>query len=223
MTAFVFFFLPVTIALGVWQIQRGDEKTRLEAQFLASQGQLPTTHADIASLPAFTRVRLEGRYDPDRYLLLDNQTRDGRVGYAVLSLFNTDDGRAYLINRGWVPSGSDRSAWPRVATPDGRVSVTGSIWRDAGLSWAGRDENWNGSWPARIQRIDVEQFGERIAALVPVEIRLEPGTTGALETRYVAPVFGPEKHYGYAVQWFLLAAVLAALYAHFGLRRARSR
>src|SRR5512139_3427149 len=73
MAAFVAVFLPLTIALGFWQIARGHEKQRMEEQFLAGQGRLPVDAQAAASAAPFTRVRLRGRYDPQRYFLLDNQ------------------------------------------------------------------------------------------------------------------------------------------------------
>jgi cytochrome oxidase assembly protein ShyY1 len=223
MTLFYAFFLPVTVALGIWQVERGEEKTRLETQFVESQGRLPVEPVDVEALPAFARVRLEGHYDPERYLLLDNQTRNGRIGYAVISLFHDRHGPTYLINRGWIPAGAARDRLPQVDTPVGETVLTGTVWRDAGIDWSTGADNWSGAWPARIQRIDLDQIRASIAALAPVEIRIEPGAPGAFDTPPITPNFAPEMHYGYAVQWFLLAAVLTALYVRFGIRRASAK
>jgi cytochrome oxidase assembly protein ShyY1 len=34
---------------------------------------------------------------------------------------------------------------------------------------------------------------------------------------------GPEKHLGYAVQWFALAVALACLFIYFGIRNAKEQ
>jgi len=221
MTLFYVFFLPVTLLLGFWQIQRGDQKSRLEAQYFETQGALPMRPDDAALLAPFTRVRLEGRYDPERYLFVDNQTRGGRVGYTIVSIFESRDGRTYVVNRGWLPGGPDRSVLPDVVTPAGDVVVTGTVWKETGLTWRVGSDDWDGHWPARIQYVDFEHLRTSVGDLVPAEIRLEPGAVGAFDAAWTAPDFAPQRHYGYALQWFLLAAVLTVLYVHFGLRRAR--
>ena len=67
-------------------------------------------------------------------------------------------------------------------------------------------------FPAIVQRIDVEKMnaalGERVYPLV---IRLEADQFGALPRYWPSTVMSPEKHKGYAIQWFSMAlAVLIA-------------
>jgi cytochrome oxidase assembly protein ShyY1 len=224
MTLFVVFFLPLTLGLGAWQLSRAAEKEALAARFFAAQGMLPVVaDGGATELPPYTRVRLAGRYEADRYFLLDNRTRAGRVGYDVIALFRGRDGRVYFVNRGWVAAPAHRDELPLVTTPAEEVSVTGSIWHELGLR-VGRDEDEStAAWPVRVQRFDPRLAIERVPDAVPVEIRLDPGMPGALEARYEAPRFQPERHRGYALQWFGLATALVLLYVHFGLRRGAPR
>jgi len=216
MTTFVAVLLPLTVALGFWQLRRGAEKEQLEMRFLESQGQLAM--APGSELEPFTRVRLRGRYDPRRYFLLDNQVDQGRVGYAVVGLFLDEDGRVYFVNRGWIPGGPTRETLPIATAPDGTLTLTGLVWKESRLlPWMG-DDAWTGRWPERIQAIDLGRMSERVEGAVPTEIRLEPGEPGALTVRNQMPAFSPEKHWGYAVQWFGLAGALVVLYGYFGLR-----
>jgi cytochrome oxidase assembly protein ShyY1 len=220
MTLFVACFLPLTISLGLWQLRRAEEKESLAVRFIESQAELPVVaDADAPDLPPFTRVRLRGRFDPERYVLVDNRTRAGRVGYEVIALFETDGGRSYFLNRGWVAAPARRDELPHVAVPEGRTSVTGTIWRDLGLGFGRADVEAAGGWPLRVQHFEPRTVAGWIEGAVPVEIRLDPGMPGALETRYQAPLFQPERHRGYAVQWFGLAIALVLLYVHFGFRR----
>jgi len=221
MSLFVAFFLPTTLALGYWQLSRAAEKVRLEEAFLARQGELPVDAAAVASLAPFTRVRLQGRYDGERYFLLDNRTLDGHVGYDVISLFATADGRTYFVNRGFVFGTARRDALPPVATPTGDVTVTGIVWRDDRAAFELPEEAYSGRWPERIEKVDLARMIARVGAGEPVEIRIEPGEPGALSTRFEAPSFSPETNYGYAVQWFALAIVLVVLFFVFARRGAR--
>ena len=60
-------------------------------------------------------------------------------------------------------------------------------------------------------------------AVYPAEVRLEPGQPGVLEPVPVDFDFRPERHQGYAVQWFSMAAALAVVYVAFGFKRSREQ
>ncbi|WP_374760624.1 SURF1 family cytochrome oxidase biogenesis protein, partial [Pseudomonas aeruginosa] len=57
---------------------------------------------------------------------------------------------------------------------------------------------------------------------LPWEIRLEPGDA-SFDTDWPLVSMPPERHTGYAVQWFALATALLALYLYLGVRRAREK
>jgi cytochrome oxidase assembly protein ShyY1 len=99
------------------------------------------------------------------------------------------------------------------------VRIAGSIWRETGLRFGDRASEFEGAWPLRVTHLVPDALALRIDGLVPVEIRLEPGAPGAADAHFPMPQFAPEKHYAYAVQWFLLALALVALYVHYGFRR----
>ena len=104
--------LPVVLGLGFWQLERAAEKRRYEAAYLARLADLPVPVS--TEVEAFQRVRLTGEFDPKRYFLLDNQIRQGKVGFAVLAVFVTTDGRQWLLNRGFVAGHQGRSRLPSV-------------------------------------------------------------------------------------------------------------
>jgi surfeit locus 1 family protein len=52
------------------------------------------------------------------------------------------------------------------------------------------------------------------------EVRLEPGPA-AYQAEWPLVAMGPEKHTGYAVQWFALAAALFGLYLYLGIHNSR--
>ena len=85
----VLLLLPLLLSLGAWQLQRADEKSALldrqEARRQAPAqaiGELEQS-ADLA----FRRVLLRGYFDAEHSVLLDNRTRDGRVGVELLQPF----------------------------------------------------------------------------------------------------------------------------------------
>ncbi len=222
MTAFVAILLPVTIALGFWQLERAAQKERLELDYLASQAGLPEDLANLDLSAPLQRLRLEGEYEPQHFLI-DNQTRAGRVGYRVVTPFRVADGRRFLIDRGWTEAPPNRADLPEVATPVGKQRIIGTLWHDQGMTPLWGDDPWEQGWPKRIQRLDVDRAAVVVEQAVAVEVRLEGGQPGSLVATPSTPVISAGTHYGYAVQWFGLAAALAVLFVFFGVRQGRIR
>ena len=112
------------VSLGMWQVRRhyeqAEENTRVEAQ-LASEP-APVGDAlgspDIDLLP----VSATGTFDADEQLQLAPRSRNERPGFEVLTPLRLDDGRALLVNRGWMPLDSELPA-----PPTGEVTVVGRL------------------------------------------------------------------------------------------------
>jgi surfeit locus 1 family protein len=61
------------VRLGMWQLQRADEKRALIAQYeLGRQSSVELTAANARQLPRYQQVRVRGHYDPAHQILLDN-------------------------------------------------------------------------------------------------------------------------------------------------------
>jgi cytochrome oxidase assembly protein ShyY1 len=221
MTLFVTLLLPLVVGLGFWQLERAEEKRRLEETYLDRLSALPVPVSEGAG--AFQRVRLTGRYDEDRYFLLDNQTRNGAVGFAVISVFLGGDGRRWLIRRGFVSGDPRRERLPEVSTPRGSVTLVGVVWPDLGMMPMFDDavggDHWPDGWPKVVQRVELQRMADSIRNGAAMEIRLEAGQPGVLEAPLMEMNMPAGKHTGYAVQWFGLALALAVGFIVFGYRK----
>ncbi|WP_430765410.1 SURF1 family protein [Pseudomonas citronellolis] len=223
-TLVVLALLPLLVALGCWQLSRAAEKRVLLAAAEARREAAPIPAAQLATLadPAYVRVRLQGRLDAEHSLFLDNRTRDGAAGVEVLQPFHDKaSGLWLLVNRGWLP-------WPNRRVPPAFDTPSGELLLDAwayvapagGLQLADAQQH---GWPRLVTRVDPAatwQALERVG--LPLELRLEPGDA-AFETNWPVVAMAPERHTGYAVQWFAMAAALLALYLYLGIRRAREK
>lgn len=213
--------LPVLVALGCWQLSRAEEKHAIlaaEAQRRAAPP-IPVTALLDEPEPAFVRVRLRGRFDASHSLLLDNRVHQGRVGVELVQPFmDHPSGRWLLVNRGWLPW-PDRRVAPRFETPSGEQQLTAWAYVPPGRSLAPVG-NATG-WPRLVNRLEpLAIWRELRRPGVLLELRLEPGPA-ALTPNWSSVSQGPEKHQGYAVQWFGLAVALLALFIHLGIHRAR--
>lgn len=214
--------VPTLVALGFWQLERAEEKADLEARWSARQSEAPLplanlTDDDPAQL-AYRRVSLQGEFLAGHYLLLDNRMQQGRFGNEVVGLLAlADSDQVVLVNRGWVPSDPARLVLPEVPEPQGPVSLTGHIYVSPGKPYLLAEQQLAPPWPLRIQALDNELLAPLVgtvtdAALYPHPVRIDSGQPEALAVAWQLVNASPEKHQGYAVQWFTMAAVLAIFF-----------
>lgn len=216
--------LPVLLAAGVWQLDRAQQKREMISAL--ERGASATPIALNGATPAYRDIRLKpvvarGVYDPRHQFLLDNQVRDGRPGYRVLTpLKLTGSDSAILVDRGWRPASPDRSRLPALPTPGGTITVRGfaghgpSVGIRLGPAYVG-----DGSWPRRVEYVDFDYFGTALSyPLRPYMI--EHGGSQASRAREEVGLT-PARHVGYAVQWFGLAFALVVIYVAVNTRRGR--
>jgi surfeit locus 1 family protein len=217
--------VAVFARLGTWQLSRAQEKIDMQAAAdSANEQPLLQELQAIDNSVLYRRVLLSGRYDFSRQFLRDNRLHNRQPGYEVLTPFypDNDTSRAILVNRGWLPQGTNRADTPDVAagayaTPD---SVTGLIVTPSkGFTLGEAVDPGATDWPLVIQYIDYETISNKLdkIAVMPAVIVLAPGQSEGY-TRIWQPVAnGPVKHYGYAFQWFamMLAVIVLFIYLNF--------
>jgi surfeit locus 1 family protein len=226
--AFVLIF-PVLLGLGFWQLDRAEQKQQILSERSERGGDDALDLGDMRPLGAGDRYRaahVSGRYLEGRHWLLDNRMRAGRAGYHVFTLFALDeppDGRAVLVNRGWLPVGPSREFLPTVTTPEGRLSLRGRLDLPASVGIELDVGDLTGLAPVMVvQHLDLEELAAATGAeLLPYALVLDEGEAGVFDRDWSrAPGITPEKHLGYAVQWFALALALLIIYVGVNTRRA---
>lgn len=218
--------LPLLLALGFWQLDRARQKAELQAAFAERFEQPPAALAVVNPAdPAnrYRRVIAVGRYDSGHQLLLDNQVRDGQPGYHVLTPLRSTDGAAILINRGWLPLGASRQELPDISVTAEPVTISGWLAQPAQPGFRlGDAAGGDLKWPRVIPYVDYQRLAILLGySLQPAVILLEPGASAGYwrdwQPRFGG--YGPERHQGYAAQWFALAAALLILYLAVNTRR----
>jgi surfeit locus 1 family protein len=210
-------------ALGAWQVRRGLFKQALQEQ-LADRTAAPELLSYALGAPqagAPRRAEARGRYLADRQLLQDGQSRQHQPGFHVWTPLVLADESAILVNRGWIPA--DRAGFDASA-PEGAVTVTG-FWRampEPGVRLAGTDNCAAGAaFPAVVlypTPPEVECLLKR--PFVGGLLLLDPEAPDGFVREWTDFGFPPQRHFGYAVQWFALA--IAALVVFVTVNRKRS-
>jgi surfeit locus 1 family protein len=210
--------LGLLVGLGLWQLDRAQEKRALLDRWQQQQQAEPRPLAQALAGEAgrFAPVRAEGRFDSGHQFLVDNRIRGQRPGFHVLTpLRLSGSGGAILVNRGWVAMGEGRSELPALPAPEGPVRVTGHLAPppQAGIR-LGQADAGKGRWPKVIQYLDPERAAEQLGyPVIGRVIRLDPEAENGFQRDWGSPIpFGPERHVGYAVQWFALALTLVIIF-----------
>lgn len=225
--------VAATTMLGRWQLSRAAQKEalaeELRTQSLAAPVDLGAVSPAEAADPRWRsrRVIARGHWQAARTVFLDNRQMNGRPGFYVvtpLRLSGRDD--AILVQRGWVPRDlQDRTRLPEVKSPDGEVRILARIAPPPTKLYEFAGEQ---SGPIR-QNLDLQSYARETGlvlwpvSLVQLDDPGAPGPHDGLARQWPQPAVDVHKHYGYAAQWFALAALIAGLYVWFQLLRPRLR
>jgi len=211
--ALVVAFAIACTLLSLWQIARRDEAradiTRVETNWGAEprpiEELLPELDAFDENLK-WSPVTLTGRYLVDEQLLARGRPLDGNPGFEVLVPFQLDDGTVFIVDRGWVPPGSEQDAPDDVPSPPtGEVTVVARL-KAGEPTLAGR------SAPAgQVATINLPTIADLVG------LPTYTGAYGLLDSEEPAPATRPAAvvkpapdegpHLSYAFQWVLFAVM----------------
>lgn len=204
------------LRLGFWQLARGREKQEQRAQLaevLDSRQGIALAGLDMAS----RRIEwAEGLlvFAPAPLLMLDNQRRGDAVGVSVYQMAQNSAGQFLLVDLGWLPVPGDRQL-PKPRPLAGEIQVQGLLMPPPSMGLAmGPAVSEQPDGRLLLTRLDIpalaarrnQPFAERVLRLDP---RLPLGFARDLQVQ--GNTLTPEKHRGYAMQWFGLAAAFAVL------------
>jgi surfeit locus 1 family protein len=226
-TALVLFgLLAIAVAsglatLGYWQLGRAEAKEALLAGIDRAQGMAPRSLEEVLAErddPSFSAVIVSAEAEVDRQVLLDNQLREGRPGVRAYVPLRRPDGSRILLDRGWLswPLRSEPAPQAALESPDG--AFTGILLPPpgGGIGLGGAAAE---GWPLLVTRIEPDRLAERLGGpLLPFV--LEPLDSPRAES-VRAGMLPPERHRGYAVQWFGLASAVLVIYLTLAWRALR--
>jgi surfeit locus 1 family protein len=219
--------MALFVSLGWWQMGRAREKQALVESFQRGADSNVDLGPDVEfdALPRYQHVRAAGQYDSGRQVFIDNMPSEtGKPGYRVLTpLRRADAKRLLLVDRGWVPLGASRESLPDVQVADTNRTVAGRLdgFPSPGVRVGEAGVPGDTHWPRVLnfpRQADLEHaLGEPVEARI---LLLDPSQPDGYERAWrPAMQFGPERHYGYAVQWFAFAVVALVIFVSLSLRR----
>ena len=203
------------IGLGVWQLDRLDRKLNLIAQVESRMALAPERlPADITDPDAlkFRHITVTGTFQHEHEMHLLAHTERGQVGYQVITPLIQPDGRAVLVNRGWVPDTKRDPA----ARPEGQVTGEVTVTGLARPGWpqglfvpnnAPQANFWFwGDLDGMAKAAGLTQY-----APVFVEADATPNP-GGLPVGGQSRITFTNDHLQYAITWFCLAIALVVIF-----------
>ena len=232
MSVITLVMLVVLVGLGVWQLQRKDEKHALIAALTERLAAAPVALPPPASWPTLTAARDEFRRVT---LLVTRDTRPDAQVFTSGSALRSDvtglgtwdfaplrlaSGETVVVNRGFVPDG--QTAAPALSADAGQpVTLTGYIRFPEQPGWfTPRADVGKRLWFARDSQGMAQALGWGDVA--PFYIDLEaPAPPSGWPKPGPLEVHLPDQHLQYAITWFGLALVVAIAFGFWLVGRSR--
>ncbi|MEZ5544098.1 MAG: SURF1 family protein [Lysobacteraceae bacterium] len=213
-------------ALGFWQQSRGEQKREWLAAWEHALAAEPVPFAQATSRSEDSpplRVQGELRFRAAPRMLLDNQQREGRIGVRAYALADTEGLAApLLVELGWLPMEADR-ALPAFEVPQDPRHVSGVLVQMPGQGLKLGENPWKaGGDPVLLTYLSPEEIKAAAGtSLTPGLLRPDPQLPlgFARDTVLLPNTLPPERHYGYAVQWWGLSATVIVVYLVLAWRR----
>jgi cytochrome oxidase assembly protein ShyY1 len=219
--------LVTMVQFGFWQLRRLDEvrgdnarvRSRLAQPAEPVERLLPPSGDPEAA--TFRRATVEGRYEPGGEVVLANRSYRGSAGIHVLTPLRTSDGRALIVDRGWVPL---RTTLQEVRPTDEPVRVVGVLFPSERKGAFGSSIP-PGERVTQVPRVDVARIaGQLMGPAYPLYLRLQsqtPPQGAELPVPPGVPGLDEGSHFSYAVQWFIFATIAALTYGALARRASK--
>ncbi|HEY9275728.1 MAG: hypothetical protein RLY74_421 [Actinomycetota bacterium] len=135
LTALAIFLVAICLQAASWQydrhMQRSSYNSLIEANIerpTLSEGQI--SNLDDKDL-SWRELKLTGSFRPEFELLVRNRYQNGEYGFGVVTLFRSNSGRNYWVDRGWAKAGPDAKTPPITQEiDDSAVTILGRIHTD---------------------------------------------------------------------------------------------
>lgn len=225
----------VMIRLGIWQLERLEQRRTFNRQVLAVRD-LPPLEL-LGGIPAELDTQLyrqaiaNGEYDYEHQVLLTNQSYQDQLGVHLLTPMKISGTENYiLVDRGWVPFEAYQNGSLEQYNQAGETSAAGILANSStrigvrSCTTSEQPEQPDASLVLFCVDLDAIQktLPYELASLylirAPAGVSEQPpiGTTVQIEITE-----GP--HLGYAVQWFSFAALLTFGYPVYVYRDTKAR
>ena len=205
-------FVPITISLGIWQIERANEKKLIIANYDKLLVSAPIALQKNQMLNNWQPIETTGTYE-DTIVYEDNAINNGKAGFKVYHLFRNDDGTFIFIHRGFIERNLIKNNLPEVEIPTEKKSIYGTTLFKQNNTFV---KNIEESDSRIIQEFNASLLIDKYPMLKDKYLHPFLFNLDIRDVNKYQPIEKPvnmtaSKHIGYAIQWFGLCAALIIL------------
>ena len=209
---FAIIFVPITISLGLWQIERANEKKVIISNYDKLLVSTPIALQKEQPLENWQPIETVGAYQ-DLVVYEDNAINSGKAGFKVYHLFQNSDGTFIFVHRGFIERNLIKNNLPRIDTPVGKKNIKGTTLFKQNNTFV---KNIEESDIRIIQEFNTSVLIERFPILKDRYLHPFLFNLDVRDADKFQPIEKPvnmtaTKHIGYAIQWFGLCAALIIL------------
>ena len=209
---FAIIFVPITISLGIWQIERANEKKLIIANYDKLLVSAPIALQKNQMLNNWQPIETTGTYQ-DTVVYEDNAINNGKAGFKVYHLFRNDDGTFIFIHRGFIERNLIKNNLPEVEIPTQKKSIFGTTLFKQNNTFV---KNIEESDSRIIQEFNASLLIDKYPMLKDKYLHPFLFNLDIRDENKYQPIEKPvnmtaSKHIGYAIQWFGLCAALIIL------------
>ena len=209
---FAIIFVPITISLGLWQIERANEKKVIISNYDKLLVSTPIALQKEQPLENWQPIETVGVYQ-DLVIYEDNAINSGKAGFKIYHLFQNGDGTFIFVHRGFIERNLIKNNLPRIDTPVGKKNIKGTTLFKQNNTFV---KNIEESDIRIIQEFNTSVLIERFPILKDRYLHPFLFNLDVRDADKYQPIEKPvnmtaSKHIGYAIQWFGLCAALIIL------------
>ena len=209
---FAIIFVPITISLGMWQIERANEKKIIIANYDKLLVSAPIALQKNQMLNNWQPIETTGTYE-DTVVYEDNAINNGKAGFKVYHLFRNDDGTFIFIHRGFIERNLIKNNLPEVEIPTEKKLIYGTTLFKQNNTFV---KNIEESDSRIIQEFNASLLIDKYPMLKDKYLHPFLFNLDIRDVNKYQPIEKPvnmtaSKHIGYAIQWFGLCAALIIL------------
>jgi surfeit locus 1 family protein len=231
------------VKLGLWQLSRATFKQEWQSTLLQRQQQQAVTYEEMLAIVKLSaastssqpetklltgyRLSISAKPINNMMLLLDNQVYQGQVGYLAYQIFEiTPEQPWILVELGFVPANKDRRILPEL-TPlkTNYYTLVGRVYQKQPNPLSDRldaEQLTDTHAPVRFQNINIPALTDMLGhTLTPVVLQPDNVPNYHLPQPWIPIPLSAQKHHGYALQWFTMAAVFLGLMSWIAFRQFR--
>ena len=192
-----------------WQYDRYEirhAKNELIRANLAKEILSPTDLDLPSDEIAWRKIAMRGSFDPASEILVRNRYHQERYGFGVVTLFISENGKRYWVDRGWVPPGKDAQTPPvtkqvssdsivilaRIRVENIETQVGGTVFALPGADGQSKLAVWDAE-----QAIETESIYLDLISTKPENFSPDVPTA--------VPQLSDGPHLAYAFQWLLFS------------------